>query len=141
LRALLRVLFVIPFSFVASTLAAGGFIVVVVFATEGDTVVLPAASGYAQIGLMTLAAAVAVATFSFVPVLLFLLFAEVFAWRSVIVYLLAGLVVGLAALALIVPPSRAIDDAPIFLSAGAVAGGIYWFLAGRNAGLGPHERG
>jgi hypothetical protein len=140
LRAVLRILFVVPFAYVAACLAAGAFIVLVVFAAEGDAVALAPESDMVELVFVILAAAVAVATFSIVPALLFILVAEILAWRSVFAYLAAGLLLGLAALVLMVPPGRAMDDAPLFLSAGAVAATVYWFFAGRSAGFGAEDK-
>jgi hypothetical protein len=71
LRALLRILFVVPLSYIAACLSAGAFIVLAVFAAEGDAVVLPAGGGFAEIGFLAFSAAVAVATFSLLPALAF----------------------------------------------------------------------
>jgi urea transporter len=74
---------------------------------------------------------------AFFPALLAIALAEVFAWRSVIYYLLAGGVIGLVA-----NQASELAADPVFsggpmvpmLAAGFVGGFTYWLIAGRLAG-------
>jgi hypothetical protein len=66
---------------------------------------------------------------AFFPALLAIALAEVFAWRSVIYYLLAGGAIGLAA-----DPAFRDGHTTVMLASGFVGGFAYWLIAGRLAG-------
>jgi hypothetical protein len=141
-RAALRILLVIPLAFMTACLAAGGFVVLAAYGIGTDTVGGIAEAGPGELLVLVVTAAAVVGAFSFVPALAAIALAEAFGWRSLIFYLLAGCAVGFAAVALLVPPERALSDADarLFLAAGAVAGLVYWLVAGRTAGLGKSDR-
>jgi hypothetical protein len=136
-RATLRVILVIPLAYVAACLAAGGFVVLVAFGADLDAIAGLAEAAPGELAVLVVSAAAIIGAFAFVPALFAIVLAEVFAWRSLAVYLLTGLAVGLAAVAILVPPERGLGhaDARLFLAAGAVAGAVYWLIAGRKAGF------
>ncbi|HEX2257481.1 MAG TPA: hypothetical protein VHG92_12430 [Afifellaceae bacterium] len=136
MRATLRILVVIPLAYVAACLAAGGFVVLVAFGADLDAVAGVAEAAPGELMVLVLSAAAIIGAFAFVPALIAIVLAEAFGWRSLALYLLAGAAVGLAAVALLVPPERAWSDADaqLYLAAGAIAGAAYWLVAGRSAG-------
>lgn len=136
MRATVRILVLIPLAFVAACIAAGGFFVLAAFGADTDTVGRVAQAAPGELIVLGLTAAAIVGDFSFVPALVAIVLAEAFGWRSLIFYLLAGSLIGLAAVSLLVAPDRAVSniDARHFLAAGAVAGLAYWLIAGRTAG-------
>jgi hypothetical protein len=136
-RATLRVILVIPLAYVFACLAAGGFVVLVAFGADLDAIAGVAEAAPGELAVLVISAAAIIGAFAFIPVLLAIVLAEIFAWRSLAIYLLAGLAVGLAAVAVLVPPERGLAqaDARLFLAAGAVAGAVYWLIAGRKAGF------
>ena len=137
MRATLRIILLIPLAYVAACLAAGGFVVLVAFGADLDAVAGLVEAAPAELAALVVSAAALIGAFAFLPTLLAIVLAEVFAWRSLVFYLLAGLAVGFAAVALLVPPERGLGhaDARLFLAAGAVAGAVYWLIAGRRAGV------
>ena len=137
MRITLRILVLIPLAYVAACLAAGAFVVLVALGADLDAVAGVAEAVPGELIILVLSAAAIIGAFAFLPALVAIALAEAFGWRSLLVYLLAGAAVGLVAVALLVPPERAWSDADaqLFLAAGAVAGGVYWLVAGRKAGL------
>ena len=142
MRATLRILVVIPLAFMAACVAAGGFVVIAAYGAGTDTVGGLSEATAAELVVLVISAALIVGAFSALPALVAIVLAETFAWRSLLFYLLAGCAVGFAAVALLVPPQRLMSDtdARLFLAAGAVAGAVYWLIAGRSAGLGKSAR-
>ena len=136
MRTTLRILLVIPIAFLAACIAAGAFVVLAAYGAGTGTVSGTAEATAGELVVLTLSAAAVIGAFSFVPALVAIALAETFSWRSLVLYLLAGCAVAFAAVALLVPPERAVSDVdtPLFLAAGAVAGVVYWLIAGRTAG-------
>jgi hypothetical protein len=78
-------------------------------------------------------------TIGFLPAAIAIVLAESFGWRSILFYLLAGGLIGAAAIHLTMQ-SGVFDfaDRPnvALLAAGFVGGFVYWLIAGRRAGTG-----
>jgi hypothetical protein len=84
-----------------------------------------------------------VSGFALLPAMIMALITEAFAVRSLVFYALGGAIIGAACYLSLVPfdPStwafHGIDrrELEVMSGAGIVAGFVYWFVAGRNAGL------
>jgi hypothetical protein len=131
-RALWRILVLIPLGFILAGFAAAGFLVLAVIGTDGEN--------FTTYGAETLMLVFATATFvggvAAVPAFIAIVIAEIFALRTVIFHLVAGGAIGLAA-HLIGPVSEepiSRADAQLFLATGCVGGLVYWLVAGRSAG-------
>ena len=77
-----------------------------------------------------------VSGFAFLPMLLIILVAESFGWRSVVLYAMAGLGLALFFRSLLTFQGQEFfgRDFEIMAAAGIAGGLVYWMLAGRNAG-------
>jgi hypothetical protein len=77
-----------------------------------------------------------VSGFAFLPMLLIILLAESFGWRSVLFYAAAGLGLALFFRSLLTIQGQNFfgRDLEIMAAAGIAGGLVYWMLAGRNAG-------
>jgi len=126
-----RVLFVIPFGFIAACLAAGFFVAAAAYGIgelDRDTAIWPAIIG--------VIAAPMIGGFVALPALILIALAELLSWRSVLAYLVAGGAAGLSAYLLADNTAGAIGDtdAQLSMTAGIVGGLAYWLVAGRSAG-------
>lgn len=141
MTAILRILFILPLGFLAACLTAGA---VVVLALAGGpdgwqafrAEFLPGEDD----GLFVLAGGLAglvVAVFVAVPAFIVILLSELFALRSVFLYLVAGALIGLSG---VLPVETIVPEADVdmtMLAAAGLAGGfVYWLIAGRSAGYG-----
>jgi hypothetical protein len=143
MRAVLRLFFVIPLAFVLACLAAGLVFVVAVIGPGPDAAYL--VDRLPETLLLAAGVSAIAGGFGAVPALVAVVLAEIFGWRSLYLYLLAGLLAGLSAAVaatsaagMPAPDMPAMDmevGSQVFLAAGAVGGFVYWLLAGRNAGL------
>ncbi len=134
LSTFLRLLFLVPFGFAAACIAAGMMATLGIFGVEYlDLDVIGWYIGGA------IANMISAGSIAFLPAALAIILAEVFAWRSVLYYLLAGGLIGAFAIHL-TEQSGALDFAArpdvTLLAAGFVGGFIYWLIAGRLAGAG-----
>ena len=131
MRVIWRIVFVIPFGFIAACLAAAIFIAVAAYGTgalDRDTVIWPAIFGVLAAPLIGGLAAL--------PALVVIVLAELLSWRSVLAYLVAGGVTGLSAYLLVDGAATPISDtdAQLAMAAGIIGGLAYWLFAGRTAG-------
>ena len=133
MRAVIRLFFVIPIAFVLACIAAGLVFVVAVIGIGPDAAYL--VDRLPETLVLAAGVSAVAGGFGAVPALVAILVAEIFGWRSLILYLVAGLVAGLTAAAATTPAPDMAVGTQIFLAAGAVGGFVYWALAGRNAGL------
>jgi hypothetical protein len=142
MTAILRILLLIPLGFLTACLAAGA---VIVLALAGGPDGWQAFRAEFVPGegerLFVLAGGIAgliVAAFIAVPSFIIILLAELFGWRSVFFYLIAGAVIGLSGS--ILPFNEILPEADVdmtMLAAAGLAGGfVYWLIAGRSAGYG-----
>jgi hypothetical protein len=149
MTAILRILLLIPLGFIAACLAAGAVVVLALAGGPDGWQALRAefVPGDGD-GLFVLAggiAGLAVAAFVAVPAFIVILFAELFAWRSMFFYLVAGALIGLSGT--ILPFREILPEADVnvtmLAAAGLVGGFVYWLIAGRSAGYGgrPQTRG
>jgi hypothetical protein len=134
--ALLRILIVIPFGYVAGCMAAGIFAVLSVYDLSGD-------SGFAMEGFLIgggIVAGMYFGAFAFVPALCLIVLAEAFCWRSFFFHSPAG---GAVALGTALFIHEAVADltvkASVMAAAGMIGGAVYWMIAGRGAGRGFFE--
>lgn len=137
MTAILRILVIIPFAFLAACLAAGAFLVL---ALSGGADGWREAAAVERDGLLVAfgaGAALIIAAVVAVPAFIVILLAEFFRWRSVFFYLIAGALIGLAVGVLPADQATAwAENAGALLAAiGAVGGFIYWLIAGRSAGF------
>lgn len=130
--ALLRILLLIPAGYIAGCLAAGLLVLLATIGVGADGAYLTTYTG--ETLLLAFALAAWAGAFACVPALVAIVIAEVFGWRSLLFYLLAGGAIGLG-YALAFPEPAGTGAARIHLAAGLVGGGVYWLLAGRSAGL------
>jgi len=130
-----RILFVIPLAFIAACWAAAAalFFSVPPSLQAGETVVDYAAKA----GFVSFVAAFVVGAVAGIPSFLMVLFAESFGWRSLILHVVFGALLGAVAVVLGIasPPPIEPRDLVIFSAAGAIGGFVYWLIAGRRAGL------
>jgi len=132
-RALLRILVVIPLGYVAACAAAGIVFALSLygFTSESDPVMQGIAISFA------FAMAIYAGALAAVPTLAAIVLAEAFAWRSFFFWSLFGGVLGLA--------GKAMQDnaegvhtpgiVALYAAAGLVAGAVYWLVAGRRSGM------
>lgn len=130
--------FVTLFAFWIATLAAAAVMVL------GAAPELPRADDFALLTVFIFTVSAFIAAFSFVPAIIAILVTETFGLRSVLIYALAGGLIGLFcgySLGFIGPLPRLDFDMPLgtnfelLAAAGIAAGLIYWLVAGRSAGL------
>jgi len=84
------------------------------------------------------------ARMAFLPAMIAIVLGEILSARSVVAHLAAGMVVIVAGLSVPWPdPTTVPLDTPqawtMTLAAGAVAGFVYWIIAGRGAGIAPRR--
>lgn len=130
--ALLRVLFIIPFAYVAACIAAGLTVAAGLYDFGGDPDFV--VRGFA-VGAAIVIAGFAGA-YAAIPMLVAIVFAEIFRWRSFFFWAPFGGAVGLASGLL--RQTSTPDEATTMLcvAAGLVGGALYWAIAGRGAGIG-----
>jgi hypothetical protein len=127
----------VPLGYVAACVAAALMMSFTLFGYQsGDpTFVIPFTASVFIILFWTGAVA-------FAPAVLAIVLAEIFAWRSVIYFLLVG-----GAIALLADQFAEIHGRfefadrrlAIFLAAGFVGGFVYWLIAGQGAGVRPSD--
>jgi hypothetical protein len=131
LTALFRLLFVIPFAYVAAVLAAG---LTIALGAVGHPDVAP--------GLFVIALVVNTAyvgAVAFLPAAIAIIAAEIAALRSPFYYLAVGAALGFAAnqLAFYVGRADLYDDRGfLYVAGGMVGAAVYWLIAGMTAGAG-----
>jgi hypothetical protein len=132
-RALWRILVLIPLGFVLACFASGGFLVLAVIGADGTT--LTAYGG--ETLLLVLGTTAFVGGLAALPALVAIVAAEIFAFRTVVFHVLAGAAIGLAAHLLGPVGQQPISGAgaQLFLATGCVGGLVYWLVAGRSAGF------
>jgi hypothetical protein len=130
MQLLLRIILVIPVGYIAACLAAGLFFVVATISSGADLSVYTGET--LLLAAWTAAWAGALAA---VPATLAVFAAEVFGWRSLLFYLVAGGAIGLCVELAFSPLPLTGVDAQLLLASGSVAGAVYWLLAGRSAGI------
>jgi hypothetical protein len=133
--------FVVIFAFWLASLAAGATLVLGAVAPAAD---VPTGSHMAPVlWILVLTTGTFVAFFSFAPAVIVILLAESFAWRSVVIYAVAGGTIGLFCGVtygfLDWSPGPRLDlpldgNTELVAGAGIAAGIVYWLVAGRNAG-------
>jgi hypothetical protein len=130
--------FITLFAFWIATLAAAAVMVL------GAAPELPRADDFPFLTVFIFTVSAFVAAFSFVPAIIAILVTETFGLRSVLIYALAGGLIGLFcgySLGFIGPLPRFDFDMPLgtnfelLTAAGIAAGLVYWLIAGRSAGL------
>ena len=133
MRALLRILLVIPLGYVTACVAAGIVFALSLygFVRESEPVVQGVAIGFA-FAMSAYAGALAA-----VPMLAAIILAEAFGWRSFFFWSLFGGLLGLAGKALQENPEgvQTPGIVALYAVAGLVAGAVYWLIAGRSSGL------
>jgi len=131
--------FVTLFGFWLASLAAAAVMVFGAAAPE-----LPASDNFPILTIFILTVSAFVAAFAFVPAAVAILVTETFGLRSVILYAVAGGLIGVFCgytLGLIEPMPRFDLAMPLgtnfelLAAAGIAAGFVYWLVAGRSAGL------
>jgi len=134
--------FVVVFAYWLAALAAGAVLVLGAVA-PGVSAPPPGDSSWPLLWLLILTTGTFVAFFSFAPAVIIILLAESFAWRSVVIYAVAGGAIGLFCGVtygfLDWSPGPRLDvpldgNAELMAGAGVAAGIVYWLVAGRNAG-------
>lgn len=140
MRGVWRIIFVIPVSFLAASLAAGMIITLAAGAQPNPG----EATGdfLAKLLLVSVFASMFVGAVAGIPALIAIVLAELFGWRSLILHLVIGAGIGLSAFLLGIgggEPPAARSDLQLGAAAGAVAGFVYWLIAGRKAGLTPDD--
>ena len=124
-----------PLGFIAACLAAGLFFVLAVIGFGPDGAFLD--RYLAETLGLAAGVSAAAGAFAAIPAALGILLAEIFGWRSVFFYLLAGGATGLWAALVVAAPGAVSTDVgvEVFLATGVVAGFFYWLIAGRSAGI------
>lgn len=142
--ALFLRLFVIAFAFLLACFAAGFVVAYGLLSPELAKIDPNAPDLWAGLWFIAAIAGIVTPFFVFAPAALVILFAEIFAWRSVIFYALAGGFCGVLAYFLSDPQAHMRGTgtvAPLtwelqLLAAGGIVGGfVYWLIAGRRAGM------
>jgi hypothetical protein len=130
--------FVTLFGFWLASLAAAAVLVL-----GPSAPMLPAPQDWPLISFVILTTSAFVAAFAFAPAVVVILVAESFAFRSVLLYALAGAAIGLVCgytLGFVAQAPRFQTGAPfgtnfeLLGAAGIAAGLVYWLVAGRTAG-------
>jgi drug/metabolite transporter (DMT)-like permease len=135
LSTLLRLIFLVPLGYVAACIAAALMMAFTLFGYQSDdpAFVIPFTASVFILLFWTGAVA-------FAPAVLAIVLAEIFAWRSVLYYLLVGGAIALLADQVAETHGRfefADQRIAIFLAAGFVGGFAYWLIAGQGAGVKP----
>ena len=131
MTAFLRIFFLIPIGYMLAVIAAT---VVLLFGSTGG-----APLDSAERFVYSLVGAIFVGGFSVLPMAVAIIASEVWRWRSIVIWLLIGGGLGLAAWLLPGAPAegqRFDAYVPVYLGAGFAGGLVYWLIAGRRAGAG-----
>ena len=140
MRALWRILIVIPFGFVVAIVAASATIIV----SAGAEPYAGEPGGFfaAKLVVLSLIASTFVGSVAAIPALIAIVVAEIFRWRSFVLHLVAGVAIGVVAFLTGIggEPPVATQDLAVGGAAGAVGGFVYWLIAGRGAGLMPQRQ-
>ncbi|MGH6924040.1 MAG: hypothetical protein ACRED5_09900 [Propylenella sp.] len=130
MRAVVRIVLLIPAAFIAASLAAALVITLSLGGEPGPGEVV------AKLLVVSIIASMFVGAFAGIPALIMIVLAEVFGWRSLILHLLVG--AGIGFVAFLAGPGGESAAPPgqlqLGAAAGAVAGFVYWLIAGRSAG-------
>jgi len=131
---LLRLLFLVPLGFIAAVVAATLTILAGWYGHQAGMVAGDLfATGYViGEGVMVM---LCVGALAFVPAVIVIILAELFAWRSIFLYLAVGGALGLAADRLNGVPWEAAGSQVLLPAAGFVGGFAYWLIAGRLSGF------
>jgi hypothetical protein len=125
----------VPVGYVAACVAAALMMAFTLFGYQSDDPVFITSFSVSVFILLFWTGSVA-----FAPAVLAIVLAEIFAWRSVLYYLLVGGAIGLLSDQFADRYGRfefADRRIAIFLAAGFVGGFVYWFIAGHGAGARP----
>jgi hypothetical protein len=137
--ALIFRFFVVLFAFWIASIVAAAVLVLGVGAPD-----LPRPDEWPVLVVLIMWTSTFVAAFAFAPSIVVILLAESFAWRSMLLYAIAGGLVGLFcgyAFGFVQYAPRFRFDAPfgtnfeLMAGAGIAAGLVYWIMAGRTAGV------
>lgn len=134
MRAVWRVILVIPVAFIAASLAAA---LVIVLGVGADPYATSTADLVGKMIFVSVITSMFVGAIAGVPALIMIILAEAFGWRSLILHLVIGAGIGFVAFLLSVrgdPPATR-EELQLGAAAGAVAGFVYWLIAGRRAGM------
>ncbi len=134
MRNVWRIILVIPVAFIAASLAAA----FVITLSAGAQPSSGESSGdfFAKLIVISIIASMVVGAVAGIPALILIIMAEAFGWRSLILHLVFGVLIGLAAFLLGIGGATETREAvTIGGAAGAVGGFVYWLIAGRKAGL------
>jgi hypothetical protein len=127
LRVLVRYFVLVPAAYVAACVA-GGFVSAVGLGVEGEGPVVPTALVYASYGGLL-----------FVwPAVVFIFVTEAVLLRSIIVWLVTGVTIGLILLigALVAASANLTgSQSAVLMLSGFVGALVYWAIAGRSAGV------
>lgn len=137
MSAILRILLIIPVAFLAACLSAGAFLVLALAGGADGWREVAATEQEGVLVVLGSLAAIIIAAVVAIPAFIVILLGELFRWRSVFFYLIAGMLIALAAgfapVNEVAP--REENLAALIAAAGAVAGYVYWLIAGRRAGF------
>lgn len=131
MRALLRIILVIPAGYIAGCIVAGMVAVLSVYDPSGDP-------DFGMEGFVIgggIVAGMYFGAFALLPALVLIVFAEAFSWRSFFFHAPAGAAVALG-LTLVQNEAAAHPPATAatMLACGFAGGAIYWLIAGRMSG-------
>jgi hypothetical protein len=137
MHAVWRILIVIPFAFIAASIAAS---MVLVLSVGVEPLASDTGGDFAaKLFVVGLIGGMFVGAVAGVPALVVIILAEVFGWRSLILHLVIGAGIGFAVFLVDIGNPES-GDLSALGAAGAVAGFVYWLIAGRNAGVGRERR-
>ncbi len=139
MRSVWRIILVIPAAFIAASLAAA----FVITLSAGAQPISGESGGdfVAKLIFISIIASMVVGAVAAIPALIMIIMAETFGWRSLILHLVFGVLIGLAAFLLGIGGATETREAvTLGGAAGAVGGFVYWLIAGRKAGLGQERR-
>ncbi len=135
--------FVVLFAYWLAAIAAG---VVLVFGATSPALNTPmsGSDGWPVIWFLVIVTSTVVAAVAFLPSVIAILFTEAFGWRYLVLYAVAGALIGLfcASSAGFIEwrPDVGVEmpkmgNAELMAAAGIAAGFVYWLIAGRRAGV------
>lgn len=134
--------FVVLFAYWLSTIAAAA--VLVFGATSpGLNTPAPGSDDWPILWFLVVATSTVVAGIAFLPSVIAILFTETFGWRYLVLYAVAGALIGLFCASstgfIEWRPDMGVElpqtgNAELMAAAGIAAGFVYWLIAGRRAG-------